>query len=86
VTTREETLAELRNKEPRYEVFRNHGMKARLYGDTAVVNGITTVKGTASGQAFAAELQFTDTLVKRNGKWRLVASHVSPLPKPKDAK
>lgn len=86
VTTREETIAEVRNKEPRYEVFRNHGMKVRLYGDTAVVNGITTVKGTSGGKPFAAELQFTDTLVKRDGKWRIVASHVSPLPKPKDAK
>jgi hypothetical protein len=86
VTTREETLLELRNKEPRYEVFRNHDMKVRLYGDTAVVNGITSVKGVSGGKAFAAELRFTDTLVKRNGKWRIVASHVSPLPKPKETK
>lgn len=86
VTTREETLLELRNKEPRYEVFRNYDMKVRLYGDTAVVNGITSVKGVSGGRAFASELRFTDTLVKRNGRWRLVASHVSPLPKPKEAK
>ncbi|WP_164007823.1 nuclear transport factor 2 family protein [Pyxidicoccus trucidator] len=86
VTSLEQTLTELRNKEPRYEVFRNHGMKVRLYGDTAVVNGITSVKGTSGGQPFAAELQFTDTLVKRGGKWRIVASHVSPLPKAKDPK
>ncbi|MFP2928964.1 nuclear transport factor 2 family protein [Pyxidicoccus sp. 3LG] len=86
VTTRDETITEVRNKEPRYEVFRNHDMKVRLYGDTAVVNGITTVKGTSGGKPFAAELQFTDTLVKRNGKWRIVASHVSPRPKPKEAK
>ncbi len=86
VTSREETLTELRNKEPRYEVFRNHDMKVRLYGDTAVVNGITSVKGTSGGKPFAAELQFTDTLVKRGGKWRIVASHVSPLAKPKPAK
>ncbi len=86
VTSREAVLAELRDKEPRYEVFRNHGMKVRLYGDTAVVNGITSVKGTSGGKAFAAELQFTDTLVKRDGKWRIVASHVSPLAKPKASK
>ncbi|MCP3139125.1 nuclear transport factor 2 family protein [Pyxidicoccus xibeiensis] len=85
VTTREETLTEIRNKEPRYEVFRNHDMKVRLYGTTAVVNGITTVKGTSGGKPFAAELQFTDTLVKQDGKWRIVASHVSPRPKPKEA-
>ncbi|NMO22140.1 nuclear transport factor 2 family protein [Pyxidicoccus fallax] len=86
VTTREQTLLELRNKEPRYEVFRNHDMKVRLYGDTAVVNGITSLKGVAGGKPFTSELRFTDTLIKRNGKWRLVASHVSPLPKPKEEK
>lgn len=86
VTSREETITEVRNKQPLYEVFRNHDMKVRFYGETAVVNGITTVKGTAGGKAFAADLRFTDTLVKRNGKWVMVASHVSPLAKPQATK
>jgi hypothetical protein len=77
VTTREETLAEVRAGEPRYEVFRNHGMKVRFYSATAVVNGVTSLKGTAGGKAFEVDVQFTDTLVKRGGRWRLVASHVS---------
>jgi ketosteroid isomerase-like protein len=79
VTTREQNLAEVRAREPRYDVFRNHGMKVRVYGDSAVVTGITSVKGTSGGQAFAADLQFTDTLIKRGGTWRMVASHVSPV-------
>jgi hypothetical protein len=82
VTTREENLAEVRKREPRYEVFRNHSMKTRIYGETAVVNGITSLKGTAGGTPFEVDVQFTDTLVKRNGTWRLVASHVSPLARP----
>jgi hypothetical protein len=77
VTTREQTLAEVRSREPRYEVFRNHGMKVRLYGAAAVVNGITSLKGTAGGKPFEVDVQFTDTLVKRDGQWRLAASHVS---------
>jgi hypothetical protein len=80
VTTREENLTEVRNREPRYEVFRNHHMKVRLYGQAAVVNGITSVKGTAGGQPFEADFQFTDTLVKRGGSWVLVASHATRLP------
>lgn len=81
VTTRDQNLDEVRKREPRYDVFRNHGMKVRVYGDSAVVTGITSVKGTSGGQAFAADLQFTDMLIKRAGKWRMVASHVSPLAK-----
>jgi ketosteroid isomerase-like protein len=81
VTSREQNLAEVRKREPRYEVFRNHGMKVRVYGDSAVVTGITSIKGTSGGTAFAVDVQFTDTLIKRDGKWRMVASHVSPAAK-----
>ena len=77
VTNYEQNLAEVRAREPRYEVFKNHHMKVRFYGDTALVNGTTTVKGTASGVPFAADFQFTDALIRRNGRWVLVASHAS---------
>lgn len=81
VTTRDENLAEVRAREPRYEVFRNHDMKVRLYGDTALVNGITSIKGTSKGKPFAVEVQFTDTLIRKDGAWLLVASDASPLAK-----
>jgi ketosteroid isomerase-like protein len=81
VTTREQNLDEVRKREPRYDVFRNHGMKVRVYGDSAVVTGITSIKGTSGGKAFAVDVQFTDTLIKRDGRWRMVASHASPLAK-----
>ncbi|HEX6739250.1 MAG TPA: nuclear transport factor 2 family protein [Vicinamibacteria bacterium] len=79
VTTREQNLEEVRRREPRYEVFRNHSMKVRFYGSAAVVNGITSLKGTSGGQPFEADFQFTDTLVKRGGGWKLVASHATRL-------
>jgi ketosteroid isomerase-like protein len=82
VTSRAETLEEVRKGEPRYEVFRNSDMRVRLYGDTALVLGLTTVKGTSGGRPFAAELRFTDTLLKRGGRWVIVASHASRAPAP----
>lgn len=81
ITTRAQNLDEVRKREPRYDVFRNHDMKVRVYGDSAVVTGITSIKGTSGGTAFAVDVQFTDTLIKRDGKWRMVASHASPLAK-----
>jgi ketosteroid isomerase-like protein len=77
VTFREQNLDEVRRREPRYEIFRNHAMKVRLHGDAAIVTGITTVKGLAEGQPFAADFQFTDTLVRAHGRWKLAASHAS---------
>lgn len=81
VTDREANLAEVRAREPRYEVFKNHSMTVRFYGNTAVVNGITSVKGVSAGQPFVADLQFTDTLILREGVWMLAASHASRLAK-----
>lgn len=81
VTTRADEVAELRSGRTKYDVFRNHGSRVRFYGDAAVVNGITSVKGESDGAPFEADFQFTDTYVKRDGEWVIVASHASRLAK-----
>lgn len=83
VTNLAQNVAEVQRREPRFEVFRNHGQKVRVYGDAAVTTGITTVKGTAGGTPFAADFQFTDTWVYRDGGWKMAASHASRLEPPK---
>ena len=74
-----QNLEEVAAREPRYEVFRNHDQNLRLYGDAAIVTGITTVQGRSKGEPFAADFQFTDTYVRRKGHWLLAASHASRL-------
>src|SRR5215831_10647589 len=82
VSTRADEVNELRGGKVHYDVFENYDMKARLYGDTTgVVVGKTHVKGTAEGKPFDRVLQFTDTLVKRNGQRQIAAGHVSRLEK-----
>lgn len=80
VTGFDENVAEVAQREPAYEVFRNHGQDVRVHGDAAIVTGITTVKGRADGEAFAADFRFTDTWLRRDGSWVLAASHASRLP------
>ena len=82
VSTRENEINELRTGKVHYDVFENYDMKARIYGDNmAVVLGKTHVKGTAEGQPFDRVVQFTDTLIKRDGRWQLAAGHVSRIEK-----
>lgn len=80
VTTRADDLQNAKTGAIRYTVFENHDMKVRLHGDAAVVTGITKVAGTAGKTQFAARFQFTDTVVRQNGKWRVASSHISRLP------
>ena len=79
VQSREEVLAEVRSRDPQYEVFRNHSMTAQIYGDAAIVQGITSLKGTSGGKSFEADVRFTDTLIRHKGQWRLVVSHVTRI-------
>ncbi|GAB3088916.1 nuclear transport factor 2 family protein [Lysobacter terrae] len=80
VTDLAQNLAEVAAREPRYQEFRNHDQSIRIYSDAAIVTGITSIKGTAGGEAFQADFRFTDTWVYRDGNWILAASHASRLP------
>jgi ketosteroid isomerase-like protein len=79
VQSREEVLAEIRNRDPVYDEFRNHSMTATVFGDAAIVQGITTVRGKSGDQAFDVNVRFTDTLIREKGQWRLVVSHVTAI-------
>ena len=83
VETRADEINELRSGKVHYDVFENYDMLARLYGNdtAAVVLGKTRVKGTADGKQFDRIVQFTDTLIKRDGRWQLAAGHVSRIEK-----
>ena len=82
VNTRADEITELRSGKVHYDIFENYDMTGRLYGDnTAVVLGKTHVKGKADGKPFDHVVQFTDTVIKQDGQWRVAASHVSPLKK-----
>jgi ketosteroid isomerase-like protein len=80
VSNLEQNLAEVAAREPFYEAFRNHDQQVRLYGDTALIVGITSVRGRAGGEPFTADFRYTDTWIRRDGKWLLAASHASRLP------
>jgi uncharacterized protein (TIGR02246 family) len=80
ISRRADDIADARSGKVHYDVFENYDMKVRLYGDsTAVVTGRTKLKGVYDGKPIDKVVQFTDTLVKQNGDWRLAAGHVSPV-------
>ena len=48
--------------------------QVRVNGDTAVVTGVTTIKGAYKGQDISGRYRFTDTFVRRDGRWQVLAS------------
>jgi ketosteroid isomerase-like protein len=80
ISTAADDIEDAKTGRVHYDVFENYDMKVRVYGDhTAVVTGKTKVKGNARGKPIDVIVQFTDTFVKQNGRWRLAAGHVSRL-------
>lgn len=57
-------------------------MKVRVYGETAVVTGKSTAKGTIGGRELKGPVMFTRVYVKRNGKWQSVAFQQTPVVAP----
>jgi ketosteroid isomerase-like protein len=59
-------------------------IKVRVYGDAAVVTGRNIMKGLFEAKEYSSPYLWTDTFIKRGGRWQCVASHVSkPISKQK---
>ena len=60
----------------------NEDMQVRVYGNAAVVTGriVSKVQDTLSFQS-----RFTDTFIKREGRWQVVARHYSRVPAERSA-
>jgi ketosteroid isomerase-like protein len=53
-------------------------MKVQTHGETAVVTGRATLEGQAEGLPGGA-YRFTDTFVKRDGRWHCVATQATTV-------
>jgi ketosteroid isomerase-like protein len=47
--------------------------------DTAIVGGEARIRGTQGGQPFANHYRFSDTLVRRDGRWLVIYAQVTGL-------
>ena len=52
-------------------------LKAKVYGDCEVVTYRSTDAGSYRDDEFSNVVRWTDTFVKLNGRWQIVASHSS---------
>jgi ketosteroid isomerase-like protein len=60
--------------------FKIDDLQVRLYGDTAIVVGQGTIRAHERKQnLLGGKFVWTDTFVKQNGAWKVVASQVTPV-------
>jgi len=64
----------------KYESVKFDDLKVYPYGDTAVVTGRSTVKGTDGGKDISGQYRYTRVYVKRQRRWQLVATQTTTIP------
>ncbi len=80
--TKAQELANVKSKTYTFEGFDYGDMKIHIYGDTAIVTGENrTKKAMYKGKDISGTHRFTDGLVKRGGRWQVVATQSTAVPK-----
>jgi ketosteroid isomerase-like protein len=82
VTTKTEDVASVRNAKPPQpdDSFDTEDVKVRIYGDTAILMGRVVLKYRNKGQIVVEKYRYTDTYLRRRGKWQVFASQLTRLP------
>jgi ketosteroid isomerase-like protein len=72
-------LANFRTGRLRNTAYKVDEMQIRIYGTAAVVTYRSTVAGTSGLQDVAPQRRRTTVLIKRDGKWLIVAQQSTPI-------
>jgi ketosteroid isomerase-like protein len=60
-----------------HEKMESTDVRVRVYGNTAVVTGLTTSKGKFMGQEFTSCERATDIFVQQNDRWQCVLTQLT---------
>jgi len=77
ISDKRENLAHIRSGACVIADTTSRDIRVRIYDHTAVVTARSTFKARYKGFSFQGQCQYTDILVKRDGRWRAVASQAT---------
>ena len=82
VSNKAETMRSIKTGRIKLTANEVSDMTVRVYGDTAVVTGKSSAKGSINGVELKGPVMFTRVYVKKNGKWQSVAFQQTPIVAP----
>ena len=80
VMNKQQVIASIRDGD-RVHRATNSDMIVHEHGNTAVVTGILRLEGRAKDGPFDRHYRFTDTWLRRGGRWRIIAAQDYLIPK-----
>ena len=77
VRTKKQVIADFTAGDLKFQSITTDEVQVRVYDNTAVETGLSTMVGQDKGKAVPGDTRFTRVWVKQQGRWRLVANHYS---------
>ena len=77
VRTKPQVISDFTSGSLNFQSITTDDVQVRVYGDTAVETGLSTMIGQDKGKTVPRETRFTRVWIKQQGQWRLVANHYS---------
>lgn len=81
VNNKQQTIETMKADKTVFDVMEVSDLNIRVDGHTAIVTGLGYGRGKmGDGKPFDMKLRFTDTFIKRDGRWQAWASQATPIP------
>jgi len=77
VRTKAQVISDFTSGDLKFQSITTDEVQVRVYENTAVETGLSTMIGQDKGKAVPRDTRFTRVWVKQQGRWRLVANHYS---------
>src|SRR5499427_10799809 len=77
VRTKPQVISDFTSGQLKFQSITTDEVQVRVYDNTAVETGLSTMIGQDKGKAVPRDTRFTRVWVKQQGRWRLVANHYS---------
>ena len=79
VRTKAQVISDFTSGELKFQSITTDEVQVRIYENTAVETGLSTMIGQDKGKAVPRDTRFTRVWVKQHGHWRLVSNHYSSV-------
>ena len=79
VRTKAQVIADFTSSDLKFQSITTDDVQVRVYGNTAVETGRSTMIGQDKGKTVPRDNRFTRVWIKQGAHWRLVANHYSLL-------
>jgi ketosteroid isomerase-like protein len=77
VRTKAQVISDFTSGDLKFQSITTDEVQVRVYENTAVETGLSTMIGRDKGKAVPRDTRFTRVWIKQQGHWRLVANHYS---------